>query len=156
MDKIRQWTFTISTVSIISGLLLSVVPKSSQKNLFKVIIAIVLIYAVLQPAINSKGVDFRIDDFLSDNYQVSESLDKYALSSIIKSAEKAIEDVLQDKAEALNINCRFECDCEMINEEIVVKQINIYSSESSESLSRISEIISGLGLDSSYIVFKGE
>lgn len=156
MNKIRQWSLIVSAVSVISGLLLSVIPKSSQKSFFKVIVTVVLIYAVLQPAVNSKGIDFRINDFLSDNYQISENLDKYALSSMIRSAEKAIEDLLENKAEEQNLNCRFKCDCEMINDEIVIKQIIVYSSQDTEVLFSISEMISGLGIDKSYIVFKGE
>ena len=84
MDKIRQWTLAVSTISMISGILLFIVPKSTQKNCFKVIVSIILIYSVIHPLIGSKGIDFNISDFLSDNYHASENLDNYTLNSMTK------------------------------------------------------------------------
>lgn len=156
MDKIRQWTLTISAVSMISGLLLCILPKSSQKNFFKVIVSVTMLYAVMHPLINSKGVDFRIDEFLSDNYQLSENYDKYAVSAMIKSAENAIEDTLKSKALNLDIDCYFECSCEMENEEIVVDEIVVIMQGTTEKKGVISEMICGLGFDETRVVFKGE
>ena len=68
MDKIRQWTLTISAVSVISGVLVSLMPKCSNKNLYKVISVIILIYAFMQPFTGTMGINFNLTDYLSDNY----------------------------------------------------------------------------------------
>ena len=99
MNEIRQWVLTISAVSIISGILISLVPKSSHKNLYKTITGLVLVYTFFQPFIDSKDIDFNINDYLFYNYSVSENADKYAQASIIRSAEKAIEEILIEEEE---------------------------------------------------------
>lgn len=156
MDKIRQWTLTVSAVSIVSGLLLSIIPKSSQKSFFKVVASVIMLHTILLPVINSKGIDFDLENFLSDNYQVSENLDKYALRSMIHSAEKAIEDLLYSKTKELGIDCRFECECEIRNEEIAVTEIIVYSPDEAEQKLEIQNLINDFGFDESYIVFEGE
>ena len=67
MDEIKQWVLTISAVSIVSGVLISVLPKSSHKNLFKTITGIVLIYSAITPILGADGIDFNIEDYLVDN-----------------------------------------------------------------------------------------
>ena len=156
MDKIRQWTLSVCAVSILSGLLLSVLPKGSQKSFFKVIVSIMMLYTVLHPIISSKGIDFSVDEFLSDNYQLSETYDKYARSAMLKSAEKAIEDTLKNKADELGINCKFSCECVAENELISVLKITVTLSEEIKSKDKITEMIYSLGFDETEIVFEGE
>lgn len=156
MDKISKWTLTISAVSIMSGILLFIVPKSSQKNYFKVIVSIILIYSVMQPIIGSKGIDFNVGDFLSDNYQVSENLDKYALNSMTRSAEKAIEDLLETSAFEQKLTCTFKCECAVVNNEIVVKIISVRSLSENYDKDTAIDIVTDFGFDESVIIFEGE
>ena len=60
MDKINNWALTVSAVSVISGLLLYIVPKSSQKKYFRVIVTIILVYASFLPFVSAEGIDFNI------------------------------------------------------------------------------------------------
>lgn len=156
MDKIKQWTLTVSAISIISGILLSLLPKSMNKSYFKVIASIIIIYAVLQPFIGSNSIDFKIDDFLKDNYQVSENLDKYAISSMISSAERAIEDLYSEKAESYGIDLTFECECIIKNDEIAVKKITVYPIPDSNEIELIEEWSETFGFDKSIVIFEGE
>lgn len=156
MNEIRQWVLTISAVSIISGILISLVPKSSYKNLYKTIIGLVLVYTFLQPFIDSKDIDFNINDYLFDNYSVSENADKYAQASIIRSAEKAIEEILIEESEALKIECTFKCSCKIKNEEIIVEQISVKFKTDKEDKKSIEELTEKLGFDKTVLVFEGE
>ncbi|MBO5937642.1 MAG: hypothetical protein J6Q79_08565 [Clostridia bacterium] len=156
MDKIRQWTLSVCAVSIISGLLMSVLPKSSQKSFFKVIVSVMMLYTVMQPIISSKGIDFSVDEFLSDNYQLSETYDKYATSAMIKSAEKAIADTLKNKAYELGIDCNFTCECIEENEQIIVSRIIVTQLEKADSKDIIIRMIYDSGFKETDIVFEGE
>ena len=156
MDKINNWALTVSAVSVISGLLLYIVPKSSQKKYFRVIVTIILVYASFLPFVSAEGIDFNIGDFLSDNYQVSEKLDKYALNSMVQSAEKAIENLLTDKAEKAGFTCRFECNCEIINDDISVKSVIAFTENVDTRKQEIIGIIADLGFSESILVFEGE
>ena len=74
MKDIKQWAIMISAVSIISGVLISILPKSSHKNLFKTITGILLLYSAITPILGAGGIDFNIKEYLDDNYAVSEAL----------------------------------------------------------------------------------
>ena len=99
MDNIKQWVVTLSAISIISGVLISLLPKSSHKTLYKSLSAIIMVYAVLQPLTYTKKLQLNIDDYLYENYSISNSLDDYAISSVVDSAETAIENLFIEEAE---------------------------------------------------------
>ena len=156
MDKISQWTLAVSAVSAICGVLVSLLPKSSNKNLYKVITVIILIYAFLQPFIGTKGIDFNISDFISDNYSVSGDIDKYALSSILNSAEKAIEELFYEEAQKFNIDCKFKCECIISDEKISVEKIIIDTKLNESEINQIEDIAKSLGLERNIIYYMGE
>lgn len=156
MKDIKQWAIMISAVSIISGVLISILPKSSHKNLFKTITGILLLYSAITPILGADGIDFNIKEYLDDNYAVSENIDKYAIYSVVDSAEKAIEDILLKEAQSRNISCRFICKCDVIDEKLVLKGITITPELSDENIKIIEEIAESLGFDKSIISFKGE
>ena len=156
MDKIRQWTLTLSAISIISGLILVILPQGTNKKLFKVIVSVIMIYAALQPIIGMEGIDFNIGDYLKDNYRVSENIDKYALSAMINSAEKAIENLLAEKAEEMNLNFTFSCVCSEADGEISVEKIIVSPKADENEKEIIESIIESLGFDKSIIIYEVE
>lgn len=156
MDKIKQWSLTVSAISILSGVLISLLPKSSHKNLFKTITGIILIYAVMQPIIGGSGVNFKIGEFISDNYTVSENIDKYARSSIVDSAEKAIENLLSEEAAKIEVNCKFKCRCKIEDNKIKVELISVTPALDTEDAEKIRNISETMGFDKDIIIFEGE
>lgn len=156
MDKIKQWTLVLSAVSVLSGLILAIIPHSASKKLFKTIVTVVLIYMALQPIIGIKGVDFNIDDYLKDNYSTGEKTDKYAISAMISSAEKAIENLLTENSETAGLNYIFECRCYEAGGEIKVEKIYISPKPPEADMPEIKRIIKSLGFDESMIAYKGE
>lgn len=156
MNDIRQWVLTISTVSIISGAVVSLLPKSSHKNLYKVITVIIMVYAFIQPFAGSKGVDFRINDYLSDNYSVSREIDKYAVSSIVDSAEKAINNLLSEESAVLSKKYTYKSKCKIVDEQIIVEKITVLPKPDENDLMKIEEIAEHLGFDSKVIVYEGD
>ena len=155
MDKIRQWAILISSVTIISGVLVSLLPKGSHKNLYKTIIGIVILYAFIQPVMGGNDINFKVSDFLIDNYEVSKNIDKYALLSMVSSAERAIENLLSEESIMNNIECSFACKCKVENEQIVVDEITVKNLKA-EDYQRIKDIVRALGLSENIIKFTGE
>ncbi len=155
MDKIRQWTLTVSAVSIVSGVLISLLPENMNKSYFKVIASIILIYAALQPFIGSNSIGFEIDDFLKDNYQVSENLDRYAVNSMLSSAEKAIEDLFLEKAEKSGLKLNFNCECVLNGNEISVEKIRAYPITNTNEMHLVEEWSDEFGFDKSIVIFEG-
>ncbi len=156
MDKIKQWTVLISAVSIISGILLSVIPKGKLRPAYKTLISVALIYAFMSPLITPGSIEFNIGDYLKDNYEVSENYDKYALQSVVSSAEKAVEQALYDLVSVSEISCSFSAECEIKGDEVTLKKIIISDVTSSDIKDEILKLMSDSGFDKEIIIFKGE
>lgn len=156
MDKIKQWALILSLISIISGLILAVVPYSTHKKIFKTVISVIMIYSALQPLIGIKGVNFNIDDYLKDNYDTSCEMDKYALRAMISSAERAVEDLLSEKAESAGLNLIFDCRCYENNGEIKIERIYISPPVDETLKGEVDNIIESTGLDKHLITYIGD
>ena len=156
MSDIKQWAVNLSVISILSGLLLALLPQSTHKKVFKVVVSILLIYASVLPFIGSKSIDFNLSDYMKDNYQVSENTDKYALSAMVRSAEKAIENILTEKAESKNLNMKFKCRCEIVGDEIEIKKIFVSPMPDTPTIEKLENIIVSMGFEASVLYFEGE
>lgn len=156
MDKVKQWSLMISAVCIFSGVLLSLLPNSKLKPAYKTLTGILLIYVFLYPLIDSKTLYINIDDYIRDNYQVSENIDKYALSSMIHSAETAIEKFLEESLYKSGIICDVSVKCNSSNDEIVIERIEISGITAAESKQQIIAIALELGFKTDLICFSGE
>ncbi len=156
MEKIKQWAVVISAVSVISGLLLSVIPSGKLRPAFKSLISIILVYTFMLGFIDSRSIDFDIGEYLSENYEVSESLDKYALQGVVSSAQKATEQLLYEYAEENKLSCKFEVECGVGDEEVFISKIIVTDCESAEEKEKIISLISGLGFDKALIKIEGE
>lgn len=156
MDKIKEWAVVISAVSVISGVLLSVVPEGKLRPAYKTLISIVLVYCIMLPLINSWSIDFSFEEYLRDNYEVSENYDKYALQSVISSAQKAVEETLSEYSEEINIPCNFDVKCEFSEEQVFVSEIAVIGADTAEIKDKITAMIIELGFEKEIIKFKGE
>lgn len=153
MDKIKQWTLTVSAVSVVSGILLSILPGNKLKSAYKTLVSILLVYAFMLPVISSFSIDFNIKDYLKDNYKVSEHLDKYALKNALSSAEKAVEKTLHEHFNAKGIECNFSVSCSISDGEIVLSSISVSSNEEADT---IISMLDEIGFDKNIIKIKGE
>lgn len=153
MDKINQWSVTVSAVSVISGILLSLIPDSKIRPAYKTLVSIVLVYSIMLPLTNSFSINFDINDYIKENYNIRDDLDKYALKSALSSAEKAIEEALNDYFTYEKIKCDFSVECYLKGEEIRVKRITVESQENEDG---IKALLCELGFSEGIIEFKGE
>jgi hypothetical protein len=156
MDEVKKWAITISGVSILSGIISSLLPEDSYKKLFRFIAGVVLLYAVLQPLFGRNSIDFNIGDYLSDNYEVSDNIDKYAKGAMLSSVEKSIEDMFIDFAQSKTIQLKINCSCEIINNKIVVEEIRISECTPTESADDIKDFAVRSGFDESLLIFTGD
>ena len=156
MDKNKNWIITISMVAIISGIIESLLPDKKYKKLFRFISCTVLLYVFLQPIIGNNSINFHIEDYLSDNYEVSENIDKLAQNAMTDSAEKAIEDMFTDFAEENNIEFKVRCKCTVIDNEIKIDNIFVTDCAPTESVDMIINFAINSGFDKNQLIFQGE
>lgn len=156
MDEVKKWAVTVSAVSIISGVVSSMLPENSHKNVFRFVAGVVLVYAILQPLISKNTVDFNIEDYLGDNYEVSENIDKYAQSAMLNSAEKAIEDIFLDFAQNSGTTFEVDCVCSIDNGNVVIDEIRIINCSSEESISLVRQFARESGFDENVLIIAGD
>ena len=153
MDEVKKWAVTVSAVSIISGVVASLLPDDSYKNLFRFIAGIILVYAVLQPLIGKNSIEFDINEYIKENYEVSEDIDKYAQNAMLDSAEKAIENLLSDFAEKNNTDLKINCKCEVQEGNIVINEIRVADCVPEENLGIIKQFAIESGFDESVFIW---
>lgn len=156
MEKIKQWAILVSAVSIVSGVLISLLPKGKLKAAYKSLVGVIMVYALLSPIFGTKGLDFSVDEYLSNNYEVSENIDNYALSAMISSAEKAIVNILKDELSEKNIIADVEAKCILENDEIKLESIVFYGEFSENHKEVIISLAEKLGFEKQTISFTGE
>lgn len=156
MDKLKQWTIMISTVAIISGILSLILPERKMKAAYKILVGTLLVYAFVYPLMKPGALKIDINGFLSDNYAVSESYDKYALSAATASANRAIEEILASHCQQSDINARFKAECILEDDRSYINKIEAIGSFTDESRRKITEIAEGLGLNKEILIFSEE
>ena len=153
MDELKRWAITVSSVAIFSGVLLTLIPGEKLKSAYKTLISILLVYVLMLPFISSYSFDFSIRDFLKENYAIKDDLDKYSLRNTVLSAQKAVSQVLEDYFASENMQCDFDVECILEDNEIKVEKILARSEMSKDKI--INEICK-LGFSEEIIEFIGE
>lgn len=156
MDEVKKWSITVSAVSIISGVVSSMLPENTYKILFRFVAGIVLVYTIIQPLLGKTIVDFDVSDYLKENYEVSEMADKYALGAMLSSAEKAIEDIFTDYSAEIDTEFDVKCKCEVVDDAVRIKEIAFTGHLSEEEINKIKKFAVESGFDKSVLVFIGD
>lgn len=156
MDNDKTWILTISMVAVISGIIESLLPDRKYKKLFRFATCIVLLYVFLQPIMGNNSINFHIEDYLHDNYEVSENIDKLAQDAMVGSAEKAIEDMFIDFADKNNIEFNVQCKCTINDNEIKIDNIYIFNCTPKESEDMVINFAVNSGFNNNQLNFQGE
>lgn len=92
MKHIENWSKAICIVTIISGVLVSVIPKNKLSSAYKTLVAILLLYLFLSP-VNSLIDDISSFSFNSSAYDENEM---YSIADvpIIESGETALSETI--------------------------------------------------------------
>lgn len=155
MESVKKWTLLISAVAVVSGILLSVLPEGKLKKAYKTLTGVILVYAFFYPVVSGYYVDFSVKDFLSDNYEISENIDKYALSAVISSAQKAIRELLEDELQKKNIHSSITVECGESEGEIKIISVSFSDLLTKEEKNEVIDICINFGIDEDIIKFIG-
>lgn len=155
MNGNKSWIISISLVSIINGIIESFLPDGKYKKMFRFSVGIILLYVIIQPLTGINAVNFSIDNYLSDNYEISENIDIYAQKAIVSSAEKAIEDMFIDFARDHNINYKVKCICSVSEDQISIDKIYITDYKPADAYKTILTFAVSSGIDKNKLIFKG-
>lgn len=137
MELIDSWCKTVCVVTIISAVIVSVIPHNKLSSSIKVLTAVILIYSVILPLTQIKAGDYKLDFSVSspDN----EFIENLATSDLIRCAQNE----LKKEAESIlkKYNEESECTVAISAEEgeAVIESIEITGLFSSDEQKLIKE-----------------
>lgn len=153
----KSWIITICVVSVVSGILSCVMPRSSAKKAFQYVCSVVLVYAVLYPFISGS---FEFPDlekiFGSDkadtSYEFSSKSEEVYLIAAQSGCISAAENVLKE------INIAYDevtAHCVTDDGEIILKKISVFGSYSQEQKEQIKKALYKTFPEKTVIEFEG-
>ena len=148
MDTLKQWCITVSAVSIISGILMYLVPKSSSKSAYRVLISILLLYVLITPFGKLHKIDYDISKIIPDKENTVTDAHEGELYIAQKTYERYIESQLED------IEC--ECICSYSQGELVLQSITIITFVSDEQRVVIFQKLENVGDENTTVLFRGD
>ncbi len=157
MEKLSIWCKYIASVSVSSAVLMLLVPDGKMKKAFNSLLAFILLFSVLSPIINMKSVLYDVDEFkFSENGNLSQEIEKYKFSAAVSVAESEIERYINEMLSDSGFECKFKVTCDIENDEIFIKEIEVTGKFSEQNKTVIEEKICNTFGSEVGIVFTGD
>lgn len=140
----KSWLIAICVVSVVSGILSCVMPRSYAKKAYQYVSCVVLIYALLYPFISGSVdtddlKDILYDDNSGSSYEFSLKSEEIYLLSAQSGCVTAAENVLKQKNVAYD---EIEAQCTPEDGEIILKRLSVYGSYTDEQKEQIKKTLS--------------
>lgn len=154
----RSWLITICVISVVSGVLSCVIPRSYAKRAFQYVSSVVLIYALLYPFISGtiESFDFK-KIFSGAGSGVSEEFSLKSEEIYLLSAQtgcvNAAENVLKQNKISYD---EITANCISNDGEIILKSLTVYGSYSDEVKDRIKKALYNTFDNKTTIEFAGD
>ena len=154
MERISQWCTAVSLVSVLSSVVILLLPESSTKKAFKVLLSVMLVYTVFSPL--SDGFDkISLDEMFSFSRGTYE-LEEYENFTLLTAAESETEKYIITFAESINADISCEVACSYEEAAIRVKSVEISGEIDKEQEARIKEELNKLTDGKTNIIFTGD
>lgn len=153
MEKIKSQIILITFVTIVSTVLLCVVPQGKMRNAFKLLCAVVIIYSVVSPLVNFDfdSLDFdSLLDFSSESESFSDEADNAALIAANEGYSDAAEKLLLKNN--LKVS-RIESECAIRGETIVLEKMTVYCNYNKSEKSQAEKVLAELKNENTEIEF---
>lgn len=141
MEKVSLWCKLIALISILSSVILLILPESKSKKAFKTLLSVVMIYAFISPFSDAE-IDFtKLHRILSNSYETDtqETIQDYSYYPLITAVEAETENYFNNLLSDLSIAGECKAVCEMESGNALLKEI-IFFCEISESEKEIIKI----------------
>ena len=152
MESVKQWCITVSAVSIISGVMMCLVPRGASKSTYRVLVGIILLYTMVLPLTNLREYDFDFSEIIP---QSSTDTTDYHEGELYV-AEKTYEKFIASELGGLVSDIKCECGCIYTNGEIILKSVKIKTRVSQEEEKLILETLRSIINDNTTVRFGGD
>ncbi len=128
MNDIKLWCKLICIISIVSGVLLSLLPKSKLDTAFRGLVSVLLVFCFVYPLGENKNL-FKNISFISSNAVISEE-DMFVNNSniIVDCAEELLEQQLNEVIVAVNSDGRCKAYIAQTDGVAYIEKVEVYGS----------------------------
>lgn len=151
MDKLKQWCVTVSVVSVVSGVLMYLIPKGSGKNTYRVLVSLILLHTFIFPFTDFKGFSFDFSEFIPQSNNTASDTYEGELYVAQKTYEEYIESQLRQTVG--EIEC--ECICTYSEGELMLRSIIILTEVNSEAKEEILHKLESVTDENTSVFFRG-
>ncbi|MFI3142141.1 MAG: hypothetical protein R3Y27_07555 [Clostridia bacterium] len=132
----------ICLVSILSGVLLSIIPKSKMKSAFNMLCISILIYTIVFPLSSYDLTSLDFDSLLSINTELEQDYEEQNERLTIQTSETIIEETIKEQLSENKIEFdEVQVICVYEDENLVIDDINVIGDFTEQESEIISEII---------------
>lgn len=158
MDKISAWCKMITLISILSSVLMLVLPEGKSKKAFKMLFSFIIIYSFVS-TLSEIRTDFsHISKYFDDweNSAVSEDFNDYENYPIISAAESETEKYFNDLLSNIGMEGYCEAVCDTEAGRIILLEIYINAKADESQKKTIAEEVVKIYGEETTIIFSGE
>lgn len=158
MEKINSWCRIIALISLLSSVLLLVVPESRIKKAFKTLLSFILIYAFISPLSNIDADFSFVDNYLSGVSSDSQEkiINDYQYYPVIQAGEAELEIYFNDIISKCGAQGKCEVICNYEEERILIKEVIIHGLIGEKERNLITDEVRKVGDEETIISFSGE
>lgn len=153
MEKIKSQIIIIVIVTIVSTVLLCVVPQGKLRSAFKILCALVIVYSIIAPFASFDFDSLDFDSLFEKEEQrelYSNQSNDAALMAANEGFERAAEGLLKENGYEIE---SIEAECAIEEDEVILKRLTIYGPFKSDEQSKLSEILRQITGENTEIVY---
>ena len=112
MDTVRTWVLLLCGVAVASAAVGALLPEGRSKGAFRVLTAIVFLYALVLPLRSTAGAGAWLDRILSADLPDAQALEQSAADARLLAANRALETAIADELHAAgyrDVTVRVQC-----------------------------------------------
>ncbi len=153
MQSVKNWCLAVSCVSILSGITLTLIPKGTMKNTYRVLVCIVILFTFTSSVKSLKAVTLDFNKILSS---YSESLnDENSVSNTLFVAEETYENYIESALSGIISKAECECVCQYENQSLTITSITITGDFAKEDEEKIMIVIKDMTDENTVVSLRG-
>lgn len=138
MDTLRTWVLLLCGVAVVSAVFGALLPEGESKGAFRVLTAIVFLYALVLPLRSTANADDWVDKLLFSKLPDAGALEQSAADAKILAANRATETAITDALHAAGYpDVSVKVQCAEANDGIAPQTITVRGNVPTDKLKKI-------------------
>ena len=155
MDSLKKWCLVVSGVSVVSGIITTLIPRGSTKNTYRVLTCIVLLYAMMQPLTQWREMKIDFNKLInSENQENSVLLDEN--NSVVFVAEETYEKHIDSLISKTGTQAKSQCRCEYSDGELILLEVTVTGRTDENEKENILNEIKDVIQENTIVKFRGD